>query len=68
MADDKIEDKQLGISIRFIGEWSMEQDRMPAAVPSMTDLLVMLACADDRDVSFMTKLCDAREYLRLRIH
>jgi hypothetical protein len=62
--DEKARDPETGIAIRFIKHFDVQADGTPAR---MSDQAFMLAMGDEReDVSFLTKLNDARELLRLR--
>lgn len=61
----KAEDKQTGVSIRFIERF----DPKTAILSPITERMFALAAADDReDVSTMQKLLDAREFLKRQIH
>jgi len=56
-----VKDSKVGISLRFIREWKPDHE-MDANSPQSK--LWTLAMADTRDVPFMQKLFDARDYLR----
>lgn len=63
MDELNIEDKELGISIRFVREWKPDTDF------TMFDRAYVLACLDDReDVMFLKKLLDAMAFIKSQIH
>jgi len=57
-------DRQTDIAIRFIRQWEALADTWDVSGPSDSDRIWVLACSDERDVPFMQKLFDARDYIK----
>lgn len=60
-ADNKFEDKELGVSVRFIATWDPNHRYTE-------DRAMLLAMQDDRDMPFLAKLNDALKFIRLNTH
>lgn len=65
MSDDA---RQPGISLRFIREYDVEADKLPTLGLRIPDQALVLAMADERELTFDEKLKDALTFLRQRIN
>lgn len=66
----KAEDKQTGISIRFIQQYDIAKDQAPKRddfFSSPTDAALFLAMNDGRDVPMSQKVADALEFMKSRL-
>ncbi len=67
---DRAEDKQLGISIRFIKQFDVKTDADPSRFDAFTsdlDAAFILAIRDKREgLTFGQKMDDALEFIRTR--